>query len=147
MNIAGIGPQVFIIIGLALLLFGPKKMVAYAYQAGKILGQLRRMYDQTMAQVEAEMKETGLKDIADELKKNTRDIATEAQNYINTAMQDTPPAQPVIAEPATTAALTTTTAVLAAEPSLHPDDAPPATPTAPNEPTERTEGYDAWLPK
>ncbi len=143
MNIAGIGPQVFIIIGLALLLFGPKKMVEYAYQAGKILGQLRRMYDQTMAQVEAEMKETGLKDIADELRKNTRDIATEAQNYINTAMQDTPP---VIAEPVTTAAaLTTTMAVIAAEPSLHPDDAPPAPPPA--APATPTEGYDAWLPK
>lgn len=136
MNILGIGPGPFIVVLLALMLFGPKKMVQFAYQAGRYVAQLRAMWEQTMQAVQKEFQEAGL-DIPADLNTRRFDIGAEAMKVINktpeppaaaaTPVADSLPAAPVVGEPAAPTADT--------QPSLNnPSD------------DEGQKKYDSWLP-
>ena len=51
-NILGIGlPQLILVFGLSMILFGPKKMIQYAYQAGRWISQLRVMWQEAAKSV------------------------------------------------------------------------------------------------
>lgn len=60
-NILGIGlPQLILVFGLAMILFGPKKMIQYAYQAGRWVSQMRVMWEEAAKNVQKEFHEAGL---------------------------------------------------------------------------------------
>jgi Sec-independent protein translocase protein TatA len=82
MNFSGNITQILIILFIALLVFGPKKMMEYAYQAGKWIAKLRVMYEQTMQQVQAEMEQAGVGEAAQLLNRRV-DIASEAEKFLN----------------------------------------------------------------
>ncbi len=135
MNILGIGPGPFIIFFLALMLFGPKQMVQFAYQAGKYLAQFRAMWEQTMEAVNKEFQEAGL-NIPTDLGTKRFDIGAEAMKVINgtpeAKVPEMPPAAsiptpPIVGEPAAP--------ISDSQPSLNnpsDDDIP--------------KKYDSWLP-
>jgi Sec-independent protein translocase protein TatA len=130
-NIFGIGPwQILIIFTIMLVVAGPKRMVEWAYQAGRYAAMLRSMMQETMNAVHKEIEASGLdirKDIASALPAvQTFDVLGEAAKVINS-------------EPTTSA--NTTSA------------ASPANPSA-NAPQINSDGkdnddkprYDSWLP-
>lgn len=108
MNFSGNITQILIILFIALLVFGPKKMVEYAYQAGKMLAKLRTMYEQTMTQVQTEMNQAGL----GETTKLVNDLRFDVQAAADKVLQSA--AAPVAA----------------AEAALNPGAAQPAAPAA-----------------
>ncbi len=151
MNILGIGPQIFFILILALLLFGPKKMLQFAYQAGRYVAQIRAMWEQTMQTVQKEFKDAGL-DVPPDVLTRRFDIGAEAQKIINqsTTPSVQPPSMPTTVVTATldTAAalidpiepiVPSASVVSSAEPSL--DVTPPVLSD-----DEQSRKYDAWLP-
>lgn len=144
-NILGIGlPQMIIVGGLALVLFGPKKMIQYAYQAGRILSQLRVMWEEAARNVQKEFKDAGLDLPKDLTKVGGFDIGAAAMRVV----QSTPsvPTAPILSASPVTAA-EPTTAVPA--PSIAQDPAAgPSLNTPPTiDSTDGNEKYDAWLPK
>ncbi|MHB8626355.1 MAG: twin-arginine translocase TatA/TatE family subunit [Aggregatilineales bacterium] len=144
-NILGIGlPQLIIVGGLALVLFGPKKMVQYAYQAGRMLSQLRVMWEEAARNVQKEFKEAGLDLPKDLTKVGGFDIGAAAMKVV----QGTPsvpvvpvvPPSPILSpEPLTAVPTPSIEQDLPAAPSLN---APPTVDT-----NDGNEKYDAWLPK
>lgn len=99
MNFSGNITQILLILFIALLVFGPKKMVEYAYQAGKMLAKLRTMYEQTMSQVQTEMDNAGLGEAA-KLMTTRFDVQAEADKILQGAVID-PSAKPAAAVPQT----------------------------------------------
>lgn len=150
MNILGIGPGPFVIIFLALLLFGPKKMVQYAYQAGRYVSQLRGMWEQTMQAVQKEFQDAGL-DLPtnlNDLHKNF-DIGAEAMKVINKTPEAVPTAPTVSDAPtmpdASTASAFTNSTPSVSVPTMPPADTQPSLNNPPDdEPNNKK--YDAWLP-
>lgn len=141
MNFSGNLTQIMIIMFIALLVFGPKKMAQYAYQAGKWINQLRKMYEQTMQQVQAEMEQAGMGEAAQLLNKRV-DIASEAEKFLNTPKKETPVETAVTATAMTEAIAAPATPVIAS-----PVDSTPApTDSTPTEPPKETGRYNAWLP-
>ncbi len=79
-NILGIGlPQIAIVLILSLVLFGPKKMVEYAYQAGRIIAQLRAMWEEASRGVQKEFREAGMD--FQELKKIQNEFSSTLQGF------------------------------------------------------------------
>lgn len=137
-NILGIGlPQLIIVGGLALVLFGPKKMVQYAYQAGRILSQLRVMWEEAARNVQKEFKDAGMELPKDLTNPGGFDIGAAAMKIV----QETPdkPSQPPTVGPVSPA---TATAETPAASSLN----APSSADSPNG-HNGSEKYDAWLPK
>jgi Sec-independent protein translocase protein TatA len=99
-NIFGIGPwQILIIFTIMLVVAGPKRMVEWAYQAGRYAAMLRGMMQETMNAVHKEIEASGLdirKDIAAALPAaETFDVLGEAQKVINSEPTSSPgPATP-----------------------------------------------------
>ncbi len=63
MNILGIGvPELIIIFVLLLVVAGPKRMVAWAYIAGRELAKLRAMWSETMGMIQRELQEAGFEE-------------------------------------------------------------------------------------
>jgi Sec-independent protein translocase protein TatA len=121
MNLGPFGPQLIIFLILALILFGPKQMIGFAFQAGQWLSKFRKMYEETMGQVQAEIKNTGLDEVAKTVKTVvTTDAATLAQNYLN----ETKPAADSTPTPAP----------------------PPDSAVTPPANSETKGKYDSWLP-
>jgi len=137
-NILGIGlPQLIIVGGLALVLFGPKKMVQYAYQAGRMLSQLRVMWEEAARNVQQEFKEAGLELPKELTNVGAFDIGAAAMKIVqDTAV--TPSPTPVV-EPAKPAAAVPETPTA---PSLS-----PPSPAETHDGRNGSEKYDAWLPK
>src|SRR5438105_3032692 len=93
----GVGPaELVVIFILMLVVAGPKRMIAWAYQAGKITAQLRAMFQETMQAFQKEMEAAGLDP---ELQKtitdfNPRSIVSQATSVIhNEIMGSVAPAQ------------------------------------------------------
>ncbi|GAB4437746.1 MAG: hypothetical protein Kow00120_05150 [Anaerolineae bacterium] len=64
MNILGIGAAELVIIFLILLVVaGPKRMVAWAYIAGRELSKLRAMWSETMEMIQSELEEAGVEEV------------------------------------------------------------------------------------
>ena len=74
MNILGIGvAELAIIFIILMVVAGPKRMITWAYIAGRELARLRAMWSETMEVIQEELKEAGLEDI-NELNKIRKDI-------------------------------------------------------------------------
>ncbi len=164
-NILGIGlPQLILVFGLSMLLFGPKKMIQYAYQAGRWVSQMRVMWEEAAKNVQKEFHEAGLDLPTDLPTRGGRiDIAAAAMRIVEQAGAPAASATSVgpAAEPFTTLADSTqlppTEATLATSdalsPSLEypaenipsPSAAPEATPEADPNP-DQGKKYNAWLP-
>ena len=137
-NILGIGlPQLIIVGGLALVLFGPKKMVQYAYQAGRILSQLRVMWEEAARNVQKEFKDAGMELPKDLTNPGGFDIGAAAMKIV----QETPDtsSQPPTANPVSPAPAAAETPAAS---SLN----APSSADSPNG-HNGSEKYDAWLPK
>ncbi len=154
MNILGIGPGPFVIIFLALLLFGPKKMVQYAYQAGRYVSQLRGMWEQTMQAVQKEFQDAGL-DLPtnlNDLHKNF-DIGAEAMKVINKTPEAAPaaptvPDMPIPDAPTGSAPISdvsTSSTPSVSVPTMPPTDTQPSLNNPPDDESNNKK-YDAWLP-
>jgi Sec-independent protein translocase protein TatA len=99
MNILGVGPaEVVVILILMLVVAGPKRMIQWAYHAGRYTAIFRRMFQETMAQITREFEESGIdvrKDLADLPKlRSNFDIIGEASRVINADLKADPAAPP-----------------------------------------------------
>ena len=105
MNILGVGaPELIIIFLLALVIAGPKRMVAWAYIAGRELARLRAMWSETMAMVQQELKEAGLEEVQELSKiKDFRkfNVTDEVRKFIDAPEPSTPQAGDKPAPPRT----------------------------------------------
>jgi Sec-independent protein translocase protein TatA len=148
-NILGIGlPQLIIVGGLALVLFGPKKMVQYAYQAGRMLSQLRVMWEEAARNVQKEFKDAGLDLPKDLTKVGGFDVGAAAMKIVQSTPAS-PPTVPIL--PVSPAASSEPMPTVSA-PAIGQD--PPPAPSVNAPPTvdstdapDGGEKYDAWLPK
>lgn len=149
MNFSGNITQIMIILFVALLVFGPKKMMEYAYQAGKMLAKFRTMYEQTMTQVQAEMDQAGVGE-ATKLVNTRVDIASVAENYLNARevekaddLAQTATAINASIMPESAPVSAATESVGSDQPAPQPSLNDPETPDSP--PTESGR-YNEWLP-
>jgi len=61
MNILGVGPgELAVVFIIMLVVAGPKRMVQWAYIAGRYVAQLRAMFQQTMDAIQKEFADSGL---------------------------------------------------------------------------------------
>src|SRR4051812_35449430 len=105
-GIMGVGPlELVVIIILMLVVAGPKRMIAWAYQAGRYMSVLRGMFQETMDAFQRELEASGLdstitKDLAD-LNPSRFNVLNEASKVINsdlTAASSTTPVTPISPE-------------------------------------------------
>jgi Sec-independent protein translocase protein TatA len=102
-NLLGVGlPQLLIVFTVMLMLFGPKKMIEWAYLAGRMMSKMRAMFQQTMTEFQKEVQASGL-DVPDLTRDLPRvpssfNIVDEASKFINSTPNGTPndanPSQP-----------------------------------------------------
>ena len=134
MNILGVGPgELAVVFIIMLVVAGPKRMVQWAYTAGRYVAQLRGMFQETLNAVQKEFAESGL-DVSKDLSKipmGRIDFLGEAAKIINA-----PVVQPAnVVKPVDTG-----------------DAAPPAPSTPPSTaPADANSNgdspkYDSWLP-
>ena len=126
-NILGIGlPQLLIVLAVALMLFGPKKMIEWAYIAGRYLAKMRTIYQHTMDEFQKEVADAGLNvnDITKDMP--SFDILNEANKVVNSA---------------------TSAAAATDKPAAAKESPEAATPANPDPSSEQESKYDAWLPK
>jgi len=72
-------PELLIILAIALLIFGPKKLPEVSKSIGRAVREFRRASDEIRGKIEQEIQASEFKDIKDELKKDlTQDITKEA---------------------------------------------------------------------
>ena len=142
MNILGVGPaELFVIFVVLLVVAGPKRMIEWAYHAGRYAAQLRAMFQETMEQFQKEMAASGI-EIPKELTNlptGRFDIVSEAAKVINSEMAETTAALNTVVNPAP-----------AAPPAPTTPQTPPATPDNNTQPAktddEQSTRYDSWLP-
>ncbi len=61
MNILGVGPaELVIVLVLLLVVAGPKRMVQWAYIAGRYMAQLRAMWQETAQMLQQELEQAGI---------------------------------------------------------------------------------------
>lgn len=71
-------PELLIILAIALLIFGPKKLPEVSKSIGRALREFRRASDEIKGKIEQEIQASEFKEIKDELKKDlTQDITKE----------------------------------------------------------------------
>jgi Tat protein translocase TatB subunit len=71
-------PELLIILAIALLIFGPKKLPEVSKSIGRAVREFRRASDEIRGKIEQEIQASEFKDIKDELKKDlTQDITKE----------------------------------------------------------------------
>src|SRR5215470_5742349 len=86
MNILGVGPAELIVIFIVMLVVaGPKRMIAWAYEAGRWMTKIRAMFQETMDAFQKELAESGVEIPADlkNLPTGKFDILSEAAKVIN----------------------------------------------------------------
>jgi len=144
--------QIFIILILALILFGPKQMIQYAYVAGRYLAKFRAMWEQTAQVIQKEFEQAGL-DLPPGVLTGKFDIGAEAMRVINGTPAESPnvpsmqPPDSMInhavisttpVEPIVVPVLASPTETPTVEPSLNPP--------ADDDQADAGKKYDAWLP-
>lgn len=141
MNILGVGPaELIVLLVIMLVVAGPKRMIEWAYQAGKYAAQLRAMFQETMEAFHKELAQSGIdvpKDLTS-LPTGRFDIVSEAAKVINSELAETSAALSSTLTPTTPPA-----------PSSAPST--PETPAASGSETAKTDDeqstrYDAWTP-
>jgi TatA/E family protein of Tat protein translocase len=71
-------PELLIILAIALLIFGPKKLPEVSKSIGRAVREFRRASDEIKGKIEQEIQASEFKEIKDELKKDiTQDITKE----------------------------------------------------------------------
>jgi TatA/E family protein of Tat protein translocase len=71
-------PELLIILAIALLIFGPKKLPEVSKSIGRAVREFRRTTDEIKGKIEQEIQASEFKEIKDELKKDlTQDIYKE----------------------------------------------------------------------
>jgi sec-independent protein translocase protein TatB len=144
MNILGVGPaELIVILIIMLVVAGPKRMIEWAYQAGKYAAQLRAMFQETMDAFQKELAQSGIdmpKDLT-KLPTGRFDIVSEAAKVINSELAET------------SAALNATLTAAPTTPPAVPPSPAPETPATPGSETqtaktddEQSTRYDAWTP-
>jgi len=89
-NILGIGlPQIAIVLVLSLVLFGPKQMMQYAYQAGRFLSKARAMWEEAARNMQSEIQASGIdlkefKDIGQGLRQDMNQVVGDVNGTIAT---------------------------------------------------------------
>ncbi|MCC7206536.1 MAG: hypothetical protein IT323_04480 [Anaerolineae bacterium] len=166
-NILGVGPAEMILIFLIALIFlGPKRMLAWTYQAGKYTARFRAQLSEMMAAVRKEFEAAQIdlpKDLSvPRVPRGGFDIVKEANKLVNAELNK--PAPGAAASPSTTAATGAAAgaagaASVAAAKTASENGRAPAPPSAgennvPDASDASTAGeddnearYDAWLPK
>jgi Sec-independent protein translocase protein TatA len=139
MNFLGVGPaEVVVILILMLVVAGPKRMIQWAYQAGRYTATLRKMFQETMDQITREFEDSGIdvrKDIPD--LRSKFDIIGEASRVINADLNAQSPS------PATPPAEQTSAP---ATPNINSDSSAQNSPVAGTQDEGDTPRYDAWTP-
>jgi Sec-independent protein translocase protein TatA len=164
MNILGVGAEeLILIVMLALIFLGPRRMLGWTYEAGKYFAQFRKMVDETMAAIRKEFDAAQI-DLPKDMKglklPNKRfNIVDEANKLVNNELN-----KPSSTKPGAVASTESTTSAPAAAATVTDGTVPPAAAPIPtpeanqnganNVPTgdsaktdEQQDGYDAWLPK
>jgi TatA/E family protein of Tat protein translocase len=106
MNIFGLGPgELILVLTLALIVFGPKKLPEIGAGLGKAVGQFRKATNDLTQEITKEMQTDGLKELAS-LKDMPRDLRGVATTMFEAATQPAPAAEtpqppaPPVAQPA-----------------------------------------------
>ncbi len=155
-NILGVGPAEMILIFLIALIFlGPKRMLAWTYQAGKYTARFRAQLSEMMAAVRKEFEAAQIdlpKDLSvPRVPRGGFDIVKEANKLVNAELNK--PASGAAASTSATAAADAASAVVAAKAASENGRAPaPHSESDASNPSAAGEGdnearYDAWLPK
>jgi len=66
-------PELIVILAIALLIFGPKKLPEVGKSIGRALRELRRTSDEIKEKIEEEIQTEEFRDIKDELEKDTKE--------------------------------------------------------------------------
>jgi TatA/E family protein of Tat protein translocase len=105
MNIFGLGPgELILVLTLALIVFGPKKLPEIGAGLGKAVGQFRKATNDLTQEINREMQSDGLKELAS-LKDVPRDLRGVANSFYEAATRPEPKAAeaaqtPPVAQPA-----------------------------------------------
>lgn len=67
-------PELLIILVIALLIFGPKKLPEVGKSLGRAIREFRRTSDEIKEKIEQEIQAEELKDIQEDIKKDIKDI-------------------------------------------------------------------------
>jgi Sec-independent protein translocase protein TatA len=129
-GILGVGPmELFVIFILALVVAGPKRMVGWAYHAGRYMSVLRGMFQETMDAFQKELNAAGMDPettkTLSELKSSRFNVLNEVSKVINTEPTSVSATTPIVQTPE-----------LPATP-------PPASDSKSDDDQPR---YDSWLP-
>lgn len=88
MNILGIGPaELVIVLVLLLVVAGPKRMVQWAYIAGRYMAQLRAMWQETTQMLQQELEQAGIEpETVDAIRDLTRKRTLRAPNPLDSVV-------------------------------------------------------------
>lgn len=93
MNLFGIGPaELAIIFAIMLVVAGPKRMLQWAYVAGRQISRLRRMWEEAMAAIKQELEDSGVdpevtRTVEQMARMSRRDQASKATNAVRSSFK------------------------------------------------------------
>ncbi len=125
-------PELLVILAIALLVFGPKKLPEVGKSIGKAVREFRRTSDEIKDRIEEEIRVSEFKDIKDDLKK---DFSFDQKDF-GIGAAETKDAAPATAAPAAP------TAVPAPVPEAQPAAEPVAAEAAPDAPGDAAGGSE-----
>ena len=142
MNILGVGPgEVLVILVIALVVAGPKRMIQWAYQIGRYTARFRAMAQETMSAFQKELAASGLdvtKDLAS-LQSTKFDVMKEVSKIVDPVLTLPAVEPPDQAQPAASVPTAPT------QPAIPP--AEPKTGSAAETPSDdTTTRYGPWTP-
>jgi TatA/E family protein of Tat protein translocase len=92
MNVFGLGPgELILVLTLALIVFGPKKLPEIGAGLGKAIGQFRKATNDLTQEITREMQSDGLKELAS-LKDLPRDLSSAANTIFEASTRPEPKA-------------------------------------------------------
>jgi TatA/E family protein of Tat protein translocase len=81
-------PELLIIMALALLVFGPKKLPEVGKSLGKALREFKRTSEELKGRIEDEIQASEIKGVAEELRKDIQDIKSVPAALTEAAAED-----------------------------------------------------------
>jgi Sec-independent protein translocase protein TatA len=133
MNFLGVGPaEIIVIIVLMLVVAGPKRMIQWAYHAGRYTAMMRQMFQETMSQITREFEDSGI-DVRKDLPqlRSKFDIVGEASRVINADLKGEPTSTATPPGEIANSSPTTQSSTSSSMPDAKDDENP---------------RYDAWTP-